>query len=271
MIAIVDYGVGNLYSLTCSLRHIGMEGVVTRDADTLQSADKIILPGVGAFGDAIGQAARAWAGYPHYETGKRWASRCWACALECSCCLIKGYEYGEHEGLGLIHGHVESMAPYVGDRKVPHMGWNSLDMEQPDDPLLQGIRQGDFVYFVHSFYAADCDTALVATAHYGIPLTAIVRNGNVCGTQFHPEKSGETGLENPIQLRQRSGHMLIFPAIDLRGGKVVRLTQGDYSQMTVYSDDPVETAKGFLYAGATCKCTWWIWTARRTAARKTVP
>ena len=193
MIAIVDYGVGNLYSLTCSLQHIGMEGVVTRDADTLQSADKIILPGVGAFGDAIDKLRAL--GLDTLITkqaalGKPLLGVCLGMQL----LFDQGYEYGEHKGLGLIRGHVEGMAPYVGDRKVPHMGWNSLDIKQPDDPLLQGIRQGDFVYFVHSFYAADCDTALVATADYGIPLTAIVRNGNVCGTQFHPEKSGETGL-----------------------------------------------------------------------------
>ncbi|HPF88901.1 MAG TPA: imidazole glycerol phosphate synthase subunit HisH [Candidatus Limiplasma sp.] len=194
MIAIIDYGVGNLYSLTCSLKHIGMEGVVTRDAETLRQADKIILPGVGAFGDAADKLH----GFgldslvkEQAALGKPLLGICLGMQL----LFDKSFEYGEHEGLGLIHGHVESMAPYVGERKVPHMGWNSLDIQKPDDPLLKGIEQGAFVYFVHSFYAADCDEALVATAQYGIPLTAIVRNKNVAGTQFHPEKSGEIGLK----------------------------------------------------------------------------
>ena len=194
MIAIIDYGVGNLYSLTCSLRHIGAESVVTRDEAVIRGADRIILPGVGAFGDAAdklralrldtivkGQAA----------LGKPLLGVCLGMQL----LFDKSFEYGTHEGLGLIRGHVESMASRVGNRKVPHMGWNSLDIQTPDDPLLRGVRQGDYVYFVHSFYATNCDQALVATAQYGIPLTAIVRSGNVCGTQFHPEKSGETGLQ----------------------------------------------------------------------------
>jgi len=194
MIAIIDYGVGNLYSLTCSLNHIGVEGVVTRDEAVIRGADKIILPGVGAFGDAADKLRALQLDTLVKEQaalGKPLLGVCLGMQL----LFDKGFEYGTHEGLGLIHGHVESMAPYVGDRKVPHMGWNSLDITKPDDPLLKDIKQGDYVYFVHSFYGADCDQALVATAHYGIPLTAIVRSGNVVGTQFHPEKSGETGLK----------------------------------------------------------------------------
>ena len=193
MIAIIDYGVGNLYSLTCSLRHIGVDSVVTRDADALRGAEKIILPGVGAFGDAADKLRALGLDTLVKEQaalGKPLLGVCLGMQL----LFQKGFEYGEHEGLGLIHGHVESMTPYVDARKVPHMGWNSLDIQKPDDPLLQGVQQGDYVYFVHSFYAAGCGSALVATADYGIPLTAIVRSGNVCGTQFHPEKSGETGL-----------------------------------------------------------------------------
>ncbi len=194
MIAIIDYGVGNLYSLTCSLRHIGVEGVVTRDPGILRDADQIILPGVGAFGDAADKLRALRLDVLVKEQaalGKPLLGVCLGMQL----LFDKGFEYGEHEGLGLIHGHVESMAPHVGDRKVPHMGWNSLDIKQPEDPLLRDVKQGDFVYFVHSFYAADCDQALVATAQYGIPLTAIVRSANVVGTQFHPEKSGEIGLK----------------------------------------------------------------------------
>ncbi len=194
MIAIVDYGVGNLYSLTCSLNHIGAEGLVTRDADTLRGADRIILPGVGAFGDAADKLRALRLDTLLVEQAAQGKPLLGVC-LGMQLLFDTGFEYGEHKGLGLIRGHVESMAPLVGGLKVPHMGWNSLDIRKPDDPLLKGVKQGDFVYFVHSFYAADCDEALVATAQYGVPLTAIVRNGNVCGTQFHPEKSGETGLQ----------------------------------------------------------------------------
>lgn len=193
MIAIVDYGVGNLYSLSCSLNHIGAESAVTRDPDVLRAADKIILPGVGAFGDAADKLRALKLDAPVKEQavlGKPLLGVCLGMQL----LFDKSFEYGEHEGLGLIRGNVRPMAPLVGGRKVPHMGWNSLDFAKPDDPLLRGLKPGDFVYFVHSFFAADCGEALVATAEYGIPLAAVVRSGNVCGTQFHPEKSGETGL-----------------------------------------------------------------------------
>ena len=193
MIAIVDYGVGNLYSLACSLGHIGAPCVVTRDEQALRTAEKIILPGVGAFGDAAdklralnldsllkNQAA----------LGKPFLGVCLGMQL----LFEQGFEYGTHQGLGLIHGRVISLTPQTKGLKVPHMGWNSLTIQKPDDPLMAGIKQGDYVYFVHSFYAADCDDALVATADYGAKVAAVVRNGNVCGTQFHPEKSGEVGL-----------------------------------------------------------------------------
>lgn len=194
MIAVVDYGVGNLYSLTCSLNHIGADSVVTRGAEQLQNADKIILPGVGAFGDAADKLRAL-----RLDTilrdlaalGKPLLGVCLGMQL----LFEKSFEYGEHAGLGLIRGNVRDMTPQVGNRKVPHMGWNSLDFKQPDDPLLKDIGSGDFVYFVHSFYASDCEDALVATADYGVAVPAIVRSGNVCGTQFHPEKSGGTGLK----------------------------------------------------------------------------
>lgn len=194
MIAIIDYGVGNLYSLTCSLNHIGAVCTVTRDAETLKNADRIILPGVGAFGDAA-EKLRAL----HLDAlvkeqaalGKPLLGVCLGMQL----LFDKSYEYGEHEGLGLIHGYVQSMTPCVGDLKVPHMGWNSLDFRKPDDPLLRDVQQGDFVYYVHSFYATDCEDALVATSEYGVTVAGIVRNQNVCGSQFHPEKSGKTGLK----------------------------------------------------------------------------
>jgi imidazole glycerol-phosphate synthase subunit HisH len=194
MIAVVDYGVGNLYSLTCSLRHIGADSIVTRNPETLRNADRIILPGVGAFGDAADKLRALKLDALLKELADKGKPLLGVC-LGMQLLFDKSFEYGEHEGLGLISGHVRAMNPYVGDLKVPHMGWNSLDFQKPDDPLLKDIHAGDFVYFVHSFYAADCEEAWVANADYGVTVPAVVRRQNVCGTQFHPEKSGETGLK----------------------------------------------------------------------------
>lgn len=193
MIAIVDYGVGNLYSLGCSLAHIGAEATVTRDEQTLRAAERIILPGVGAFGDAAAKLSelkldgllRELAG-----AGKPLMGVCLGMQL----LFDEGLEYGRHKGLGLIAGQVVSLSPVAGGLKVPHMGWNSLDIKKPDDPLMRSVRQGDYVYYVHSFYASGCEDALVATSRYGADVPGVVRNGNVCGTQFHPEKSGTVGL-----------------------------------------------------------------------------
>ncbi|MBE0600284.1 MAG: imidazole glycerol phosphate synthase subunit HisH [Firmicutes bacterium] len=194
MIAVVDYGVGNLYSLSCSLTHIGADSVVTRDPETLQSASKIILPGVGAFGDAADKLRALKLDTLVKDLAAQGKPLLGVC-LGMQLLFDKSFEYGEHEGLALIRGQVRDMSPYTGDLKVPHMGWNSLDFQTPGDPLLKDIRPGDYVYFVHSFYAADCQSALIATADYGVTVPAIVRARNVCGTQFHPEKSGETGLK----------------------------------------------------------------------------
>lgn len=195
MIAVVDYGVGNLYSLTCSLKHIGAACVVTREEDALRSAERIILPGVGAFGDAaqklrelkLDALLKALA-----AEGKPLMGICLGMQL----LFDRSFEYGEHAGLGLIPGEVRPLAPALHDgAKVPHMGWNSLRFHQPDDPLLRSIHEGDFVYYVHSFYATECGEALVASSEYGgVTVAGAVRNGSVCGTQFHPEKSGEIGL-----------------------------------------------------------------------------
>ena len=189
MIAIIDYGVGNLFSLSCSLEHIGLECVITADRDVIEKADKIILPGVGAFEDArkllkkdnldeflISQA----------KSGKPFLGICLGMQL----LFDKSFEYGEHEGLGLIKGEIR---PIPTSLKIPHIGWNSLKFEK-DDALLKYINEGDFVYYVHSYCAVDCDESLVATSDYGARVVGIVRNANVCGTQFHPEKSGDVGL-----------------------------------------------------------------------------
>jgi imidazole glycerol-phosphate synthase subunit HisH len=193
MIAVVDYGVGNLYSLLCSLSHIGVQAVVTREENELRAAEKILLPGVGAFGDAADKLRALKLDSLLREQaalGKPLMGVCLGMQL----LFDIGEEYGTHAGLGLIHGRVISLAPQAGSLKVPHMGWNSLDIAKPADPLMAGVKTGDYVYFVHSYYAADCAPALVATAQYGVPVAAVVRSGNVCGTQFHPEKSGEVGL-----------------------------------------------------------------------------
>ena len=195
MIAIVDYGVGNLYSLTCSLRNIGAEAVVTREEAVLRAAARVILPGVGAFGDAaeklralgLDALLRELA-----EQGKPLMGICLGMQL----LFDKSLEYGEHQGLGLISGRVAPLDPLLRNaEKVPHMGWNSLDFARPEDSLLQGIAPGDYVYYVHSFFATECSAAVVASSDYGgVQVPGIVREKNVCGTQFHPEKSGKIGL-----------------------------------------------------------------------------
>ena len=156
MIAIVDYGVGNLFSLSSSLKALGLETEITRDAEALRAADRIILPGVGAFGDAKAKL----------------------------------------DATGLVPGQVVDLHGDLADKtlKVPHMGWNSLRIVK-DDPLFRYFNDGEYVYYVHSFYAKDCAESTLGTSQYGnVAVTGVVRSGNVYGTQFHPEKSGDAGL-----------------------------------------------------------------------------
>lgn len=194
MIAIVDYGVGNLFSLKSSFSAVGANAVVTGDKTEIRNADKIILPGVGAFGDAaekLFQSGLAEVILNEAEKGKPIMGICLGMQL----LFDKSYEYGEHKGLGLIHGNIKPIADVIPKGlKIPHIGWNALDF-QKESPINKYINNGDFVYFVHSFYAADCEENTVATAEYGAPLTAAVQNKNVFGCQFHPEKSGEVGLK----------------------------------------------------------------------------
>ena len=194
MLAIIDYGVGNLFSLQCSLKKIGVEAVVTKDAEVIKNADRIILPGVGAFGDAADKlratglvdVIRSEA-----ENGKPFLGICLGMQL----LFDKGYEYGEHEGLGFIKGNVIPLEGKIpSELNIPHMGWNALSLDK-NCPLFKYIEDGDCVYFVHSYFATDCNESVVATAEYGIPVTAAVGKGNIFGCQFHPEKSGETGLK----------------------------------------------------------------------------
>ena len=194
MLAIVDYGVGNLFSLQCSLNKLGVETIVTNDENVIRKADRIILPGVGAFGDAIKKLRST--GLVEVikeeaENGKPFLGICLGMQL----LFEKGFEYGEHEGLGFIKGNVIPLEGKIPENlNIPHMGWNALELKDRDNPLFKYINNGDFVYFVHSYYAADCDGSVIAVSDYGIPVTATVATGNIFGCQFHPEKSGEVGL-----------------------------------------------------------------------------
>ena len=194
MIAIIDYGVGNLFSLKSSLAMIGAQAIVTGDADVLRSADRLILPGVGAFGDArqkLAQTGLDAALCAEAARGKPVLGIC----LGMQMLFEMSLEYGEHEGLGLIPGQVVPMAGWLpSGLKIPHIGWNALSIHKPDHPLMKYTGSGDCVYFVHSFYASDCTDSVIATAEYGIDVTAAVAKGNVMGCQFHPEKSGTVGL-----------------------------------------------------------------------------
>ena len=194
MIAIVDYGVGNLFSLKSSFGAIGAEIVVTSDPAVIQSAERIILPGVGAFADAAEKLRNSGLDQIILEETKKGKPLLGIC-LGMQMLFEKSYEYGEHEGLGLIPGAVRPIADVIPkDLKIPHIGWNPLHLRAPKDELFSYLNEGDCVYFVHSYYAADCDDYVIATAEYGAELTAAVRNGNVWGAQFHPEKSGKVGL-----------------------------------------------------------------------------
>ncbi len=193
MTGIVDYGAGNLFSLKSSIAMIGEKAVVTSDAKVLEKADRIILPGVGAFGDA---AAKLRASGLDREIIRLAQSGRYIMGICLGMQLLfeKSCEYGEHEGLGLIKGTVKDMKPDIpAGLKVPHIGWNLLKFKKPS-PLFKYVNEGEFVYFVHSFYAAECDEAVTAVTEYGAEITAAAEDGNVFGCQFHPEKSGRTGL-----------------------------------------------------------------------------
>ena len=194
MIAIVDYGVGNLFSLSSSLKALGLEAEITRDADVLRSADRIILPGVGAFGDARAKLDDTGL-VPVIQAEARRKPLLGIC-LGMQLLFDRSFEYGEHPGLGLVPGQVVDLHDDLEDKtlKVPHMGWNSLQIVK-DDPLFKYFQDGEYVYYVHSFYARDCAATTLGTSRYGnVAVTGAVRCGNVWGTQFHPEKSGDAGL-----------------------------------------------------------------------------
>ena len=194
MIALVDYGVGNLFSLKSSFEAIGANISVVSKPEELAGADKIILPGVGAFADAAEKLRLSGmdkALIAQAEAGKPLLGICLGMQL----LFEKSLEYGVHDGLGLIPGCVRPIAEVIPESyKIPHIGWNALDF-QKESPLFSNIQNGDHVYFVHSYYAAECEENVIATTEYGGILTAAVQKDNVFGCQFHPEKSGKVGLE----------------------------------------------------------------------------
>lgn len=193
MIAIIDYGVGNLFSLKSSFNAIGVETVVTGDKEVIKKADKLILPGVGAFPDAVNKLRADGLDKVIIEEVKKGKPILGIC-LGMQMLFEKSYEFGESSGLGLIKGSVKEIKPLIGDLKVPHIGWNLLNFTK-ESKLFKYINDGDYVYFVHSFSGQDCLSETTSTTFYGANLTASVENGNVYGTQFHPEKSGEVGLK----------------------------------------------------------------------------
>ena len=190
MIGIIDYGVGNLFSLRSSFAAIGAEAFVSGDPAELRKADRLILPGVGAFGDAAQKLRDSGLDVFVKEqaaSGKPLMGICLGMQL----LFEKSYEYGEHEGLGLLQGQVVGMSGRIpADLKIPHMGWNALELTKP----AKLLENGSYVYFVHSFYAENCADSIAAVTDYGIPITAAVEKGNIFGCQFHPEKSGNVGL-----------------------------------------------------------------------------
>ncbi len=194
MVAIIDYGVGNLFSLQSSFAAIGAPALVTSDPATIAQADQILLPGVGAFSDAAEKLRASGLADTLIDCARTGTPILGIC-LGMQLLFERSYEYGEHEGLGLLSGQIRPIADVIDPAlKIPHIGWNALRFPQPKGPLFAYIHEGDFVYFVHSYYATDCAESVIADAEYSVPLTAAVAQGNVYGCQFHPEKSGEVGL-----------------------------------------------------------------------------
>lgn len=194
MVAIIDYGVGNLFSLVSSFKAIGVDAVATSDKKVIESAQRLVLPGVGAFEDASNKLFSSGLAQLVIEQAKSGKPLLGIC-LGMQLLFEKSFEYGEHKGLGLIKGQIRPISEVIpSDLKIPHIGWNSLKFTK-DNQLFKYLKDGDFVYFVHSYYGSYCDDSVIATAEYGANLTAAIAKDNVYGCQFHPEKSGEIGLK----------------------------------------------------------------------------
>ncbi len=193
MIAIIDYGVGNLFSIKSSFEAVGADTVVTSDPETIRNADKIMLPGVGAFEDAARKLKESGLAKIVKEEAAKGKPLLGVC-LGMQLLFERSHEYGLHEGLGILKGDVVPMKGYIDEKlKVPQIGWNALKFTK-ESPLFKYIKDGDFVYFVHSYFASGCEDSVAAVTEYDKDLTAAVSKGNVYGCQFHPEKSGDVGL-----------------------------------------------------------------------------
>ncbi len=194
MVVIVDYGVGNLYSLKSSFKAIGVDVITSGDKEVIEKADKIILPGVGAFEDASKKLFESGLSEVVVSMANKGVPLLGIC-LGMQMLFDRSLEYGVHKGLGLIKGEIRPISEVIPkDLKIPHIGWNALSLKQPKSEIFKYLSDGDCVYFVHSFYGADCEDNVIATTEYGAKLTASVQRGNVYGCQFHPEKSGKVGL-----------------------------------------------------------------------------
>jgi len=192
-VAIVDYGMGNLHSVSKAIERLGYESLVTGDADAILAAESVILPGVGAFGDAMEHLRSSGLDTVVKDVAAGGQPLLGIC-LGMQLLFSSGEEYGTHEGLDIVPGSVIRFEPREGF-KVPHMGWNRLNFTQGESPLLQGLEEGH-VYFVHSYHAlVGRESDLIAVTDYGFPVTAVVGRENVFGMQFHPEKSGELGMK----------------------------------------------------------------------------
>ncbi len=195
MTAIIDYGVGNLFSLKSSFAAIGEDVTVTADPEVLREADKLILPGVGAFGDAAEKLRATGLDKVLIDEAKKGKHVMGIC-LGMQLLFERGFEYGEHEGLGLIKGDIRPISEAIpDDLPIPQIGWNALKFKGEKHPIFKYLKDGDYVYFVHSYYGANCSESVIANTEYGADITAAVASGNVCGCQFHPEKSGDVGLK----------------------------------------------------------------------------
>jgi len=194
MVAIVDYGVGNLFSLKSSLEAIGEDVVVSGEEEVIRNSERIILPGAGAFSDAAKKLKDTGLDKVIIEEAQKGKPVMGIC-LGMQMLLEKSYEYGVHSGLGLIKGEIKPIGDTIPkELKIPHIGWNALNFKGEKNEIFKYLKEGDFVYFVHSYHAQNCPD-IIATSEYGASLTAAVARGNVYGCQFHPEKSGKTGLK----------------------------------------------------------------------------
>lgn len=193
MVGIIDYGVGNLFSLRSSFKYIGISAEIVNDEAQIASCDRLILPGVGAFGDAADALRRSGLDVVVKKASAEGTPLLGIC-LGMQLLFEKGLEFGEHEGLGLIPGKVVSIEPLVKGNKIPHIGWNGLVLSENKGELYKYTPDGECVYFVHSFHAECPQEYVTAKTEYGSLITASVQNGNVYGAQYHPEKSGDAGL-----------------------------------------------------------------------------